>query len=106
MAPSYKSNKANVETDVNKNKTTGAKLTTVKAEEIKCHTCGGTGHKVAQCPSKDPSTRREGSKCHKCGGKDHWAPSCPTNKPGPTPKPAACCCYECAFDCIQGNGGA
>ena len=102
VASAYKSTKPTVKTEVNKDadkgKLSGTKLNTVK-DEFKCHTCGGTGHKVAQCPSKDPSTRKEGSKCHKCGGKDHWAPSCPTTKPGPTPKTSACCCYHCT----QGN---
>ena len=96
IAPAFKSNKPGVKTELNKDKSSGAKLTSVK-DEFKCHACGGTGHKISQCPSKDAATKKEGSKCHKCGGKDHWAPSCPTVKPGPTPKTAAYCVYE------QGN---
>ena len=47
-------------------------------DSLMCHSCNGKGHRAKECPSQDPSTRRDNSKCRKCGGLGHWASACPS----------------------------
>ena len=42
--------------------------------EVVCHHCGGKGHVLRHCPSREPST------CYACGGKGHFARECPSRK--------------------------
>ena len=46
-----------------------------KPKGDKCYNCGGTDHKIVDCPHKD-----KGPKCYKCNEFGHVSSACPQNK--------------------------
>ena len=74
-------------------------------ESLVCHACQGRGHRVKECPSRDPATRRDDSKCRKCGGVGHWARACPSQGPTWTHRQGAQQTQQAAFETAAGRTG-
>jgi len=56
----------------------------VSDQSVKCHRCGGIGHRIAECPSDDRGARNRKQRgefkfygrCHNCNEKGHMARDC------------------------------